>query len=126
MGQWDYDGNATNDAGDLKCPGCPGTDFVGTECPLGTHQQRYCVTYIRANNIRIVAMTRNYFESIGGGMKSAAPGFTASQAAAIEGCDFRRSDCACLGKPATCLQAGFPAQVVCLTAGPDGGPCPGV
>jgi len=50
---------------------------------------------------------------------------TFADAAAIESCDFRRSDCACLGKPATCLQAGLPATVVCLTNGPDGGPCAG-
>jgi hypothetical protein len=43
-------------------------------------------------------------------------------AAAIELCDFRRSTCNCLGKPAQCLQAGYAATVMradcerCLTS----------
>lgn len=32
--------------------------------------------------------------------------------AAIEGCDFRWSSCSCLGRPARCTQAGYPAIVV--------------
>jgi len=30
---------------------------------------------------------------------------------AIETCDFRRSSCGCLSKPATCLQSSYPAVV---------------
>lgn len=32
--------------------------------------------------------------------------------ARVETCDFRRSSCGCLGKPAECLQGGWPAIVV--------------
>ncbi|HEX4609300.1 MAG TPA: hypothetical protein VH092_13950 [Urbifossiella sp.] len=36
---------------------------------------------------------------------------TAYQYAAVELCDFRRSDCICLDKPARCYQAGYIAAV---------------
>lgn len=45
--------------------------------------------------------------------------------ARIEACDFRRSDCNCISKPARCYQATFPVVVdlatcrACVTAGPS-------
>lgn len=125
MPGWDYEGNATNDNGETKCPGCPGTDSIGVDCPLGTQQQRFCRTQVRAGNVRVLAMVQAYFDQHGNSKRSVSPFALSANAAAIESCDFRRSDCACLGKPATCLQAGLPATVVCLTNGPDGGPCAG-
>jgi hypothetical protein len=44
---------------------------------------------------------------------------------AIETCSARTSTCNCLGVPALCRRDPEPAMRLCLTAGPDGGPCPG-
>lgn len=54
------------------------------------------------------------------------PDLTVEQATAIAFCSVRESSCHCVGKPALCRRddpAGL--AVVCLTMGPDGGPCPG-
>lgn len=56
----------------------------------------------------------------------AAPDVTVEQAMRISLCPARESACHCVGKPAVCRRDGPPVVVVCLTAGPDGGPCPGV
>lgn len=51
---------------------------------------------------------------------------TVERAMRIRTCPVRVSPCECVGKPAICRRddpAGV--EVLCLTAGPDGGPCPG-
>lgn len=56
----------------------------------------------------------------------AAPDVTVEQAMRIRTCGARESSCECVGKPATCRRDDpGGVEVVCLTAGPDGGPCPG-
>lgn len=81
-------------AGEAVCPymlwrsGCPAARATGAE--LAWH---------RAAVARMLAVA------------GPDPVPSARQIVAVETCDFRRSDCGCLGKPATCLQAVFPAVV---------------
>lgn len=94
-------------AGDSLCPymlwrsGCPAATATGGE-----------LTWHLAAVARMLAVS------------GPEPVPSAAQIVAVETCEFRRSDCACLSKPATCLQAGYPAVVTgddclwCVESGP--------
>ncbi len=67
-------------------------------CPA-RHAERAQLAWHRAAVLRMLAF------------EGPAPPLDARLIVAVETCDFRRSDCGCLSKPATCLQAGYPAAV---------------
>lgn len=101
-----------------KCGSC---DFPGpclyqawSFCPVPTASER--------GRAKMLGIARR--SSIGPLPGKGTPTF--EEMIAIERCVVRRSACNCLGKPAQCSRNGPSREVVCLTEGPDGEPCPGV
>ncbi len=87
-----------------RCGRCPAGEAVcpymlwRSGCPA-RHAEGEQLAWHRAAVLRMLAF------------EGPAPPLDARLIVAVETCDFRRSDCGCLSKPATCLQAGYPAAV---------------
>ena len=98
-----------------RCKHCPIAD--GVVCPASLHA-RYCElansdhpSYHAGMAARLIELSQSPSQ---GRRDQPHRDIDSARIIAIETCDFRRSDCGCLGKPAHCQIGGYTAIVNCL------------